>query len=68
MRHPDVKSLFDRMFDTRFGEVEAWFPNGKNSIRVRMKHRCEPYEFIFTYNSKNCWSLETVDMFIDTMM
>lgn len=65
MRHADIKLLFDRMFDTRFGDVEAWFPNGKNSIRVRMKDR---REFVFTYNSKNCWCLGTVDMFIDTMM
>ena len=40
----------------------TWFPNGKNSIRVRRR----PFEdLIFTFHSDKSWSLETVDKFID---
>ena len=42
-------------------DVDTWFPNGKNSIRVRYINGCE---FIFTYNKDSDWCYETLDCFI----
>lgn len=41
-----------------------WFPNGRNSIRLRKKNG---QELVFTYHSPKDWRLETVDRFIKTM-
>jgi hypothetical protein len=43
--------------------VTCWFPNGKNSIRVRLR---ESGDLIFTYISKKKWRLETVDSYLDS--
>lgn len=42
-------------------KVEQWFPNGKNSIRVRFEGGSE---YIFTYYGDDCWCFETVEYFI----
>lgn len=44
--------------------VVQWFPNGLNSIRVRLTNKDE---FIFTYNSDKNWCYETVDSYIVRM-
>lgn len=47
---------------SRIGEdlIELWFPNGKGSVRVRLKDRSE---LIFTYNDSKRWRLETIESF-----
>ena len=44
--------------------VIQWFPNGHNSIRVRLTNN---EDFIFTYNSDKDWCYETVDSYIIRM-
>ncbi len=55
---------------TRKGAVEVypfiadWFPNGKNSIRVRIDGGSD---FVFTYNNWTDWCYETVESHIRKM-
>lgn len=65
MVHREVFRLFEQYFpDYAKSRFDVYFPNGQNSIRVRLNNR---EEFIFTYNSKKDWSLETVDSYIKKM-
>lgn len=62
MTHKDVWKAFEDVLPTYANEVTEFFPNGKNSIRVRLgaSHR----DFVFTFNSKDEWSFETIERFI----
>lgn len=60
MTHVDIWKKFEQMFCP--GErVSCWFPNGKNSIRVRLAGD----DLIFTYQSKKVWKIETVDSYLE---
>ena len=59
-----IFEIFKTVLPT-FGECTTlWFPNGKNGIRIRID---DGREFIFTYDSKDDWSFETVDRYIKKM-
>lgn len=45
-------------------EFAMWFPNGRNSVRLRKKNG---QEFVFTYHSPKDWKFETIDSYIKTM-
>ena len=63
MVHEEVFKWFELYFpDYAKERVECWFPNGKNSIRLRQTNK---QEFIFTYNGKNNWRFETLKSFLD---
>lgn len=62
MAHGDVYKWFELYFPQYAGEnIEIWFPNDRNSIRVRQTNK---QEFIFTYNGKDDWRFETIKSFI----
>lgn len=63
MAHGDVYKCF-KLYFPQFadGNAEMWFPNGKDSIRVRMKDK---REVIFTCGGKDNWKLETMKSFIN---
>lgn len=46
-------------------EIEAWFPNNHDSIRLRTKHGVE--ELIFSVPHSNEWCLETKEHYISRM-
>ena len=64
MTHKNVLEQFRIMFPCFDGQIIEWFPNGKNSIRVRNKMK---QDFIFTYNKDRDWSLKTLDNFLKEM-
>ena len=49
MSQQEVYEWFKLYFPQYAEHVECWFPNGKNSVRVRQKNE---QEFVFTYNKK----------------
>ena len=62
------REVFDKFkfYCPKFAEVsEMWFPNGKNSIRVRLNNR---KEVVFTFNSELDWRFETVESFMKSMV
>lgn len=62
MSHNDVYKWFELYFPNYAGDaVDAWFPNGKNSVRVRQKNR---QEFVFTFHDRANWKFETVGSFM----
>ena len=66
MSHRDVLIRFELMFPQYKDSMTEWFPNGKNSIRVRTKGTYFR-DLIFTFNDHLDWRFETVDMFIKSM-
>ncbi len=62
MSHLEVYKKFSGMFMETVPHIEAWFPNGKDSIRVRIKSGSD---FIFTYHNFDNWCYETVSSYIN---
>lgn len=44
--------------------IETWFQNGLNSVRIRFENK---KEVVFTYNRESDWKLETISSFMKTM-
>lgn len=64
MLQKTVYERFTEYFPTFANEATAWFPNGRNSVRVRLLSK---RDLVFTYNDISDWSLETVDSFVKRM-
>ena len=64
MVHKEVYKWFELYFPEYARYVETWFPNGKNSVRVRQTNG---QEFIFTYDAKDDWKFETRKSFINRL-
>jgi hypothetical protein len=52
------------MFNFDETKRDVWFPNGKDSIRVRYKNRME---LVFTFHDQQNWKLETIKEFLKSM-
>lgn len=61
MSQEEVYKQFTTKFPQFAEHIQEWFPNGRNSVRVRMKTGSD---FIFTYHNWNDWCFETVESFI----
>ena len=64
MLHEDIFKELVNMFGFDPDNVYEWFPNGLNSIRLEYKNGDR---FIFTYNDRLDWKLETEDSFLRTL-
>lgn len=64
MTHEMVYDQFKLMFPQYIKNVIDWFPNGKNSVRVRHYNR---QDFIFTFNRSDDWCFETAGHFINRL-
>ena len=57
-----IYNMFKWLYPINEDEIEDWYPNRADSVRVRTK----AYEdLIFTYKSDSDWKIETVDAFMD---
>lgn len=66
MSHNEIYQMFTLQFpDYAKDRVKEWFPNGRNSVRIRQKNE---QEFVFTYLSKNDWRFETIDSYIKGLL
>ena len=61
MTHKDVLEKLREFYPLKDNSIEVWFPNGKNSVRVRLNNKTE---LIFTYCGPRKWRLETVECFM----
>ena len=72
MTQIEVLILFTELFHIK-DEIDEWFPNGQNSVRIRLREGVMlPFDIpkvdlIFTAESREDWKLETVDSWIHTM-
>lgn len=64
MKHDLIFYYFKMCMPHQAKLIVKWFPNGKNSIRVRFANN---EDFIFTYNGEQNWCYETVDSYIVRM-
>ena len=65
MSHSEIMKWFEYYFpDYSMNRVDVWFPNVRNSIRIRQKNG---QEFIFTYHSQKDWRFETITSFLNGM-
>lgn len=63
MAHERIYEIYKIMFPYYSDLTELYFPNGKNSIRVRLKNKME---LIFTYDGKKKdFCFETVDHYLE---
>ena len=65
MTHNEVWNAFKKHFPTACGFVTHWFPNGRNSIRVRLNDG--KTDLIFTYQNSKVWKIETVDSYLESI-
>lgn len=62
MTHNQVLDIFKKCYPIEDDMVLCWFPNGKNSVRIRFANKVE---LVFTYKSSKEWTIETRDAFIN---
>ncbi len=59
----EILKIFNSYFPQHGGEnIDTWFLNGKNSIRIRNKNG---KEFIFTFNNDNDWGFTSINNYYD---
>ena len=64
MTHSQVYGYFKECLPEQEKKVTEYFPNGKNSVRVRQTNG---RDFIFSVESPKAWRFETGDIFISDM-
>ena len=64
MVHKDVMSVLKIKFEELYSQITAWFPSGKDCVRIRIANG---QEIIFTYHSEKDWCLESVNSYISKM-
>lgn len=64
MTHNEVWEAFKKRFSYASNCATYWFPNGKNSIRIRFPDG-KP-DLIFTYQNMKVWKIETVDSYLES--
>ena len=64
MLHGQVYKYFKEILPDMEKKVIKYFPNGKNSIRVRQD---DGRDFIFSFESPLIWRYETVNHFVANM-
>ena len=64
MIYDEVYGLYKECLPDRAADTKEYFPNGKNSIRVRQNNG---QDFVFTFIEPGSWKFETIDEFIAGM-
>lgn len=64
MIHTQVYGYFKECLPEQEKKVKEYFPNGRNSIRVRQENG---QEFIFSVTAPKVWKFETIDQFLAGM-
>lgn len=64
MIHSEVYGRYKECLPDRAAQSKEYFPNGRNSIRVRQNNE---QEFVFTFIEPDSWKFETIDEFLTGM-
>lgn len=64
MIHSELFKKFAAVFPVWANDTKEWFPNGKNSIRIRLKTE---KEYIFSSENEDAWRFETISSFLNSM-
>lgn len=64
MKHTEVFTIFKKYLPIYADKVIEWFPNGLNSIRIRLDSK---EEFIFSLDGDGGFRFETIDSFINKL-
>lgn len=65
MSHNEVYKWFEMYFPCYAGDkMSVWFPNGKNSIRVRQTNG---QEFIFTHDGDKFLKFESIKSYLKSI-
>lgn len=62
MSNKYIFMTFGSMFPYYENDVDVWYPNGKDSVRIKFKTTRS--ELIFTYYSEKEWCLETAKNYL----
>lgn len=62
MLHNELFDVFKAITHIPDDAIDCWFPNGKRSVRVRLKNGLE---VILTYDSPRKWAIETKDFWLE---
>lgn len=63
MLQEEVFKQFKKIFPSYSCHIKEWFPNGRNSVRIRMSGA----DYIFTYTGYDDWKFETVGSYIKSL-
>lgn len=61
MNHNELFKKYKEIFQANDADIDVWFPNGKDSVRVRYKDK---REFVFTYSKSDEWCIQTIKEFL----
>lgn len=64
MIHNEVYGLYKECLPDHEVDTVEYFPNDRNSIRVRQNNG---QDFVFTFIEPNSWKFETIDEFLAGM-
>lgn len=64
MTHSKVYREFKLRFPLISEHVVEWFPNGKQSVRVRLIENDPTSDYVFSFVGNHDWCFETVDSYI----
>lgn len=64
MTHNNILTAFTDKFGEMSCLITAWFPSGKDCVRIRF---ADKNEIMFTYHSDKDWCLESVNSYISKM-
>lgn len=64
MIHTQIYGQYKECLPDQAKNTKEYFPNGRNSIRVRQNNG---QEFVFTFIGPKSWKFETIDQFLAGM-
>ena len=65
MTHVKLAKKFEALCHADIDAIVEWFPNGRDSIRVKFD---DGVELVFTYYNDTNWRIEPIDTFLKQVL